>query len=180
MQVDPPELHGLRDTANHTRTSQVPRTQAGEVVCSRRSAGLRGGDGEDRGQVGTAQSRKTWPLSGSWDPGRSWWAKLICHFRPYLPVSLREALTWTKANPETSPPRAGGGRDPLCENWGGVLALAAWTPEGPGQNRALGMKEVGRALPCRRPLCCRLQRTARGRSVPADAPETACLLSRSP
>lgn len=37
--------------------------------------------------------RKTWPLSGSWDPGRSWRTKLVCHFRPELPVSLREAST---------------------------------------------------------------------------------------
>lgn len=69
MQVDPPELHGLRDTANHMGTSQVPQTQPGEVFFSRRSSGQCGDDGEDRGQVGTAQ--KTWPLSGSWDPGRS-------------------------------------------------------------------------------------------------------------
>lgn len=82
-----------------------------------------------------------------------------------------------KGKPRDKPPCAGGGKDPLCENWGGVLALAGWTPEGPGQSRALGMKEVGRVQPCRRLLCCRREQTAWGCSVPADAPETACLLS---
>ena len=37
--------------------------------------------------------RKTWPLSGSWDLGRSWWTKFVCRFRPELPISLREAST---------------------------------------------------------------------------------------
>lgn len=37
--------------------------------------------------------RKTWLLSGSRDPGRSWWTKFVCHFRTELPISLREAST---------------------------------------------------------------------------------------
>lgn len=82
-----------------------------------------------------------------------------------------------KGKPRDKPPCAGGGKDPLCENWGGVLALAGWTPERPGQSRALGMKEVGRVQPCRHLLCCRREQTAWGCRVPADAPETACLLS---
>ena len=72
--------------------------------------------------------RKTWPLSGSWDPGRSRWTRLICHFRPDLPVSLREASTWTKANPETSPPRAGGGKGPSVRELGWGPGLGSVDP----------------------------------------------------